>query len=442
MPSKKITLLDSSDAKSFFLKDRSYVSIDVPPYLHFDQLLTFVSAEISNKQLADICEKDEKGRPLYPAKFEGVNYTILSNKDGAYSWRPLELIHPFLYVDLVNLMTEKDNWQTIVDRFMDFSKSNVQCIGIPRQSVDDDSDRVSSIKNWWENIEQQSLRRALEYAYIYSTDITDCYGSIYTHSIEWALHKDGRDGVKADRLVKKESNTLGSQIDTKLQGMNNGQTNGIPQGSVLMDFLAEILLGYSDLKLTERLDSLGVNKDDHHILRYRDDYRIMTNNPPTGHKILRELNQVLFQLGLKMHPGKTKGSDDVITSSLKSEKIDSIITAPIQQYYQKEALRIYQLSRKYPNSGLVLKELGSFFDRLDNAKYFKKVDFEVLISIFTMVAVYSPRTISWSAAIISKLLEQVDEKKHIKLTDLIIQKFSDLPNVGLIDLWLQRISGR
>jgi hypothetical protein len=28
--------------------------------------------------------------------------------------------------------------------------------------------------------------------------------------------------------------------------MNNGQTNGIPQGSVLMDFIAEMVLGYID----------------------------------------------------------------------------------------------------------------------------------------------------------------------------------------------------
>jgi hypothetical protein len=29
-----------------------------------------------------------------------------------------------------------------------------------------------------------------------------------------------------------------------MQGMNYGQTNGIPQGSVLMDFIAEMVLGF------------------------------------------------------------------------------------------------------------------------------------------------------------------------------------------------------
>jgi hypothetical protein len=59
-----------------------------------------------------------------------------------------------------------------------------------------------------------------------------------------------------------------------MQGMNYGQTNGIPQGSVLMDFIAEMVLGYIDERLSECLDK-NMN---YHIIRYRDDYRIFTNN--------------------------------------------------------------------------------------------------------------------------------------------------------------------
>lgn len=35
--------------------------------------------------------------------------------------------------------------------------------------------------------------------------------------------------------------------------MQHNQTNGIPQGSVLMDFVAEIVLGYVDLRLSKEL---------------------------------------------------------------------------------------------------------------------------------------------------------------------------------------------
>lgn len=51
---------------------------------------------------------------------------------------------------------------------------------------------------------------------------------------------------------KKEKN-LGKLIDTYIMGMQYKQTNGIPQGSVLFDFIAEIVLGYADMLLYEDL---------------------------------------------------------------------------------------------------------------------------------------------------------------------------------------------
>lgn len=58
--------------------------------------------------------------------------------------------------------------------------------------------------------------------------------------------------------------------------MSFGQTNGIPQGSNLMDFIAELVLGYSDLQLSKKLIMTTISN--YKILRYRDDYRIFTNS--------------------------------------------------------------------------------------------------------------------------------------------------------------------
>ena len=63
--------------------------------------------------------------------------------------------------------------------------------------------------------------------------------------------------------------------------MNYGQTNGIPQGSVLTDFIAEIVLGYIDSKLSERIRK-EIGSINYKIIRYRDDYRIFTNEPLFG----------------------------------------------------------------------------------------------------------------------------------------------------------------
>ena len=105
-----------------------------------------------------------------------------------------------------------------------------------------------TILNWWVNSEQALIKNALDYSCCIQTDVTDCYPSIYTPSIAWALH--GKEVAKED-INKKE--LLGSQIDHKLQQMQGDNVCGIPQGSILMDFLAEVVLDYADSQLYELL---------------------------------------------------------------------------------------------------------------------------------------------------------------------------------------------
>jgi len=100
--------------------------------------------------------------------------------------------------------------------------------------------------------------------------------------------------------------------------MSYGQTNGIPQGSVLMDFISEIVLGYVDSLLTEELEKLNIIE--YKILRYRDDYRIFTNNSLLAEQITKILSEILSDLGLKLNADKTKASNDLIKSSIKSDK--------------------------------------------------------------------------------------------------------------------------
>ena len=102
--------------------------------------------------------------------------------------------------------------------------------------------------NWWNNVEQKSIELSLKYNWIGITDITDCYGiQIYTFNCV------GTAGISTAKINRKET-LIGNAIDKKIRNMTYGQTNGIPQGSSLMDFIAEIILGYGDLLLTEILE--------------------------------------------------------------------------------------------------------------------------------------------------------------------------------------------
>ncbi len=444
--SKRVIELDSEKAKWYFRDEKNYVNFDLPDYFHFNDLLTIASGILTSNTSRDkLYKKLSNGKNDSPKNYEQVNYTLLGNKDGKFGWRQFQIIHPVLYVDLVNLITNTDNWQIIKNKFKEFNKTCVQCISIPRVSQDGNSHRASQVMHWWEAIEQRSVKMALEYSYVFTTDVANCYPSIYTHSIEWALAQGGREEVKKYRNNSNEprspGSVLGAQIDRKIQEMNFGQTNGIPQGSVLMDFIAEIVLGYGDVLLTEILRKEIPPEENFRILRYRDDYRIFVNNPVMGQQILKHLSAVLYGLNMKMNQGKTTENDDIILSSIKSEKLERIATAPVTQHYQKEALRIYQISKKYPNAGIVTKELSLFYDRIFSLKYLKNTDIEVLVAIFCMIALSSPRLINWISAIISHLLSIIgNDTRKKKIVEKIYKKFKDIPNTGFIDIWLQRIS--
>jgi hypothetical protein len=65
----------------------------------------------------------------------------------------------------------------------------------------------------------------------------------------------------------------------------------------------------------------------------------------------------------------------------------------------------------------------------------------VLISIFTDIALFSPKTYRIVLAIISKLISKVpttDERQRI--VNDIYTKFQRFPNIGEIQIWMQRIA--
>ena len=106
---------------------------------------------------------------------------------------------------------------------------------------------------------------------------------------------------------------------------------------------------------------------------------------------------------------------------------------------QNHLLIIHNHSVEYPNSGSVRKALDKYFRRLRNIKRISSV--MPLIAIVVDIAYRNPSTYPISAAILSKLLDfidTVDDKKRV--IKRIQNKFSQIPNTGYMDLWLQRIS--
>ncbi len=283
-----VTSMSASKAKEFFMNPKNYFTLDLPNYFTFNDILKLSDKLVTGKDFNGSIVDVKK-----PREIEDVNYKIIHNKDGKYAWRSFELIHPILYVKLVNDITDKNNWKLIKDRFKEFqNNSQIICCSIPGGIKK--NNKKESILRWWEEFEQKSISASLKYSIMACTDITDCYGSIYTHTISWALH--GKDTAKQSKADLK---LLGNIIDNDISSMHYGQTNGIPQGSEIMNLIAELVLGYVDTLLSKKINEVGIT--DYMILRYRDDYRIFCNNNKDIEQILNILTNVLSDHNLRLN---------------------------------------------------------------------------------------------------------------------------------------------
>jgi hypothetical protein len=216
--------------------------------------------------------------------------------------------------------------------------------------------------------------------------------------------------------------------------MQYGQTNGIPQGSTLMDFVAELVLNYADKELSKKIKNIN---EDFKILRYRDDYRIFVNNPEIGEDILKNLTIILQELGMKLNIQKTKASNNIVLDAVKKDKIFLMTKGLKSNDLLEELYIINDLSLEYPNSGSLEKKLDSFYKGMFRRKKIKR-DVYVLISIVVDIIIRNPRVLPVGSAIISKLISFIENKYQKETINIIRKKFEKTPNIGFLDIWLQR----
>ena len=311
--------LNAAEARKALMASSSFSRLPIPPYFDFTELLNKTSDAIDST--GGERKHYQSGNPRI-RDLETANYRLVSNKGSDLSWRQFDLIHPVLYVELVNLITAPSNWDCILSCFRDFMKiPKIRCCSIPQVESSPKAATESSILDYWSRFEQESIAKSLEYKYISVTDIANCYGSIYTHTIPWALH--GKTLSKHNR-GRSKTKLFGDQIDNVFQDMQYGQTNGIPQGNVISDLIAETILGYADMLFIQKIDDIastaGQSEIEFEILRYRDDYRIFTNSMEGARKLLLTLTQVLQSLNMRLNQSKTLISDDIISTSIKKDK--------------------------------------------------------------------------------------------------------------------------
>jgi RNA-directed DNA polymerase len=428
----KVIDLDHAAAREFFLRADKYCKFELPLYLDFGPQLKAMATSLKGKKFKE-CLGTTKPRDI-----ETLNILLINNKDGRFAWRPLRLIHPAMYVFLMDIITEEGNWKILQARFMEFGENTrIECHSLPVVGEENPNGEKTQIIEWWQKIEQRSISLALEYSQLLHLDITDCYGAIYTHSIAWAIHT--KETAKKERT---NNDLVGNRIDCILQDMSHGQTNGIPQGSVLMDFIAEIVLGYGDSLVSEALEKLG--SVEYRILRYRDDYRIFTNDSDLAAKIGKELSEVLSNLNFKINPTKTHLTSDVVLGSLKPDKVHWIFHRRKTKNLQQWLIQLTVLGKAYPNSGSLYMETKRLFEwlrrKIDSDKEYKLMNIQPQISILVNLAFENPRLFPLVTSALGEFVSMLESKEEQSdILRKIEEKFKRLPNTDYFFVWLQRL---
>lgn len=477
-----ILTLNNEEAMNFFMKSEQYHGFELPEYFTFDGVLSYVREKIGNTPFKKCLQKG-----VTPDSLSDVNLDILLNKDGHYAVRPIILANPFLYYFLVREICCKNNWKVIKDLFEKFKVPNITTCAIPIiPNEKEPFHKATTIKNWWNSLEQRSIELSLEYRYMFMSDITNCYGSVNPQTFDWTF------SLKDTSFAIDSQSPIAKNIQMFLRAFQQGRNIGIPQGSAIFDFVGEIILGYSDLLLHEALQEKkkiyaadGKVFPGYEIIRYRDDYRIFCSSKETLEDISYILQKVLERLNFRMNSLKTKISDSIVTDAIKSDKLAYIYNTPIFNKkgvdfdsYEKHLLYILMFARQYPDSGSIKTMLSDIDKRieewlhpqaekkktesilwgdvdLNDDGYLVKKDskklkdkgyipggsIRALFAICVQIALENVDCAHYALRIISRMIDSLKGMKEKQsIIDLVYEKLCNQPNSEYNQLWLQNMT--
>ncbi len=490
--SVRIVDLEGKEALSAFMSNDLYCTTELPEYFDFSGVLEYAARSIGDKTLEQ-CAADG----CNPETLPGVNLNVLTNKDGKYAVRPLTLANPFLYYMLARDICGGKAWKAVQECFKLYgSNRHIRACAIPRVKTAGRKEpfkNATAILNWWKSMEQRSLELSLKYRYMFITDITNCFGQINPEQIADALaRKDTPHETSANAA-------LAARIQRYLRTMQKGKNIGIPQGSSLFALIAEIVLGYTDMLLSlqiaeaKKRGTLAENLE-YEIIRYVDDYRIFCNDPEALVTISYMLQHLLEEFNFRMNTSKTRTSTDLITDTLKPDKAFYIFNTPIigkQTYtdekgiehttyafdfagFQKHLLFIFEFSKRYPNSGQLVRQLEELSERIEDfinpkselekrldkagcetvavigadkekeeEKRFLWENISAMVAIAVEIAANNLRAAQNALKVASQLLANMrpsESRKKKEIIHLIYEKLKWTHNSAFLQVWMQNIT--
>lgn len=200
--------------------------------------------------------------------------------------RLLSIPHPLPYANLCHAL--HDNWE----RF-EYIVSN-QSSQIRPQTYTDG--RVIIMNGYGDSVEKanKQLDGAFGMRYRVSTDVANCFPSIYSHAVPWALV--GFEEAKAKRHSMYTSEWF-NQIDKHLRSCKRDETQGVAIGPATSSIIAEAILGRVDEALL---------KQNFRFVRYIDDYCCHCESEEHAQDFVRAVEREAAKFKLQLNIKKTE----------------------------------------------------------------------------------------------------------------------------------------
>ncbi|MDR7083590.1 hypothetical protein J2X01_002885 [Arthrobacter ginsengisoli] len=201
--------------------------------------------------------------------------------------RNMEISHPRAFAAISrHLKTSWNEWKPVLSN----PSSAI------RVSEHDDGRVFSMITSHdWESLVKPDSRFRAQ------VDVTNFYGSIYTHAFPWAVH-----GLPMAKVNRDDKSDWVNRLDSVLRQARRRETTGISTGPGTSAVAGEILLSQVDHALRKR----GFD-----FVRYIDDYVFVAANRDCAEAFVSAVRDELAQLKLSIHPGKTSIREMPLASS-------------------------------------------------------------------------------------------------------------------------------
>jgi hypothetical protein len=243
------------------------------------------------------------GRPYFPTghfKPRVTEYLQVQFPKTDYTDRTFGIIDPEIHSDIAYTIAR--NWQTVL-RVMFHPANKVCSYSFPIPLTSRKRGSIGSLRSgrmiyeFIEMAENDIAALSYRYKYLVKTDIKNFYPSVYTHSISWAIH--GKTTIRKPHN-RHNYGYFGNRLDKLFQNANDGCTNGLPIGPVVSDLAAEIVLSAVDRVLSESITDSVL------VLRFKDDYRILSKTEQEGIYLVKVLQAALKGYRLELNDEKTE----------------------------------------------------------------------------------------------------------------------------------------